>query len=115
MFSLRLVHLIQDHADRLSEGLLARLGRSGRCVDLLSSVPPPELQNRTYEIYHDLTDWILNKTGSEIKDTYLGIGARRAHQGVPFSQFCPGSAGIGERAFSVSERFRPFGAGIFEA
>jgi hypothetical protein len=45
------------------------------------------LQNRTYEIYHDLTDWILNKTGSEIKDTYLGIGARRAHQGVPFSQF----------------------------
>ena len=87
MFSLRLVHLIQDHADRLSERLLTRLRRSGRCGDLLSSVPPPDLQNRTYEIYHNLTDWMLNKTESEIKETYLGIGTRRAHQGVPFSQF----------------------------
>ena len=86
MFALRLVHLIENHADKLSEKLLTRLWRSGRCGDLLSSVPPPELQHRTYEIYHNLTDWMLNKTESEIKEKYIGIGARRGHQGVPFSQ-----------------------------
>jgi hypothetical protein len=30
---------------------------------------------------------MLEKTQSEIEERYLGIGARRAHQGVPFSQF----------------------------
>ena len=86
MFALRLVQLIEDHADKLSEGLLARLRRSGRCVDLLSLVPPHELKHRTYEIYRNLTDWMLNKTESEIEEKYSSVGARRAHQGVPFSQ-----------------------------
>ena len=87
MFALRLVHLTQEHADKLSEGLLARLWRSGRCGDLLSSVPPSELQHRTYEIYRNLTDWMFNKTESEIKEKYIGIGpaspSRCSLQSVP--------------------------------
>ena len=31
--------------------------------------------------------WTLNKTKAEVEERYIGIGARRAHQGVPFSQF----------------------------
>lgn len=86
MFAIRLVHLIEDHADKLSDGLLDRLRRSDTCGELLSLVPAHELKHRAYEIYRNLTDWMLYKTESEIEEKYIGIGARRAHQGVPFSQ-----------------------------
>ncbi len=87
MFALRLVNLIEDHADKLSEGLINKLKHSDTCSEMLSSVPAHELKSRAYEIYRNLTDWMLNKTSSEIEERYIGIGARRAHQGVPFSQF----------------------------
>ncbi len=87
MFALRFVQLIEHNADQLSEGLMAKLRQSDSCGDLLSSVPAHELKHRTYEIYRNLTDWVLNKTEAEVEERYIGIGARRAHQGVPFSQF----------------------------
>ncbi len=34
-----------------------------------------------------LADWLLNKTESEIEERYIGLGTRRARQGVPFSHF----------------------------
>lgn len=87
MFAHRLVQLTEDHAEKLSEGLIKRLQSSDACGELLSSVPASELKHRTYEIYRNLTDWVLNKTQSEVEELYVGVGARRAHQGVPFSQF----------------------------
>ncbi len=87
MFTLRLVQLIEHNADKLSEGLMARLKRSDSCNELLSSVPTHEMKQRTFEIYHNLTDWMLNKTEAEVEERYIGIGSRRARQGIPFSQF----------------------------
>ncbi len=87
MLAVRLVNLIEAHAEKLSEGLINRLTYSEACTELLSSAPASELKHRTYEIYRNLTDWMLNKTESEVEERYFGIGARRAHQGVLFSQF----------------------------
>jgi hypothetical protein len=87
MFAVRLVNLIETHADRLSEGLLHKLRSSEQYGELLHRVPPDELQRRTHEIYRNLSDWLLTKTESEIEERYVGIGMRRAHQGVPFSAF----------------------------
>jgi hypothetical protein len=87
MFALRLVQLIEHNADKLAEGLIHKLKRSDSCSELLSSVPAHELKDRAYEIYRNLTDWMLNKTEAEVEERYIGIGARRARQGVPFSQF----------------------------
>lgn len=87
MFALRLVQLIEHNADKLADGLIQRLKHSDACSEMLSSVPAPELKNRAFEIYRNLTDWMLNKTEAEVEERYIGIGARRAHQGVPFSQF----------------------------
>ncbi|MGA2369158.1 MAG: hypothetical protein ACLPPV_16390 [Candidatus Korobacteraceae bacterium] len=86
MFALRLIRLIEDHADQLSQGLIHRLQKSEVCSELLSLVPAHELKQRAYEIYHNAADWLLAKTGSEIEERYVGLGARRAHQGVPYSQ-----------------------------
>jgi len=48
-------------------------------------VPPDELRRRSYEIYFNLNDWLRNKTTSEIEDNYIGLGMRRAKQGVPYT------------------------------
>ena len=45
------------------------------------------MRDRAYEIYHNLSDWILTKKDIEIEERYIGLGVRRARQGVPFSQF----------------------------
>ena len=86
MFAHRLVRLIEAHAETLAEGLLRKLKESEACGDLLAQVPDAELQRRSFEIYRNVTEWLLTKTESEIEERYIGVGARRAHQDVPFSQ-----------------------------
>lgn len=86
MFALRLIRLVEEHADQLAESLLKKLKDSESCNDLLTLVPQAELRNRAYEIYKNVTDWLLSKTESEVEERYLGLGARRATQDVPFSQ-----------------------------
>jgi len=87
MFAVRLVNLIETHADKLSEGLLHKLKNSDQCSELLEKVPDEELTRRTHEIYRNLSDWLLTKTESEIEERYVGLGIRRARQGVSFSAF----------------------------
>jgi hypothetical protein len=87
MFAVKLVQLIETHADALSEGLMHELKNSERCRELLNRVPADELRRRTYEIYRNLGDWLLNKTETEVEERYIGLGTRRARQGVPFSNF----------------------------
>jgi hypothetical protein len=86
MFAIRLVQLIETHADKLSEALIRKLKNADECREFLDKVPAHELKHRTYEIYRHLGDWLLSKTLSEVEERYVGLGARRARQGVPFSQ-----------------------------
>lgn len=86
MLATRLVHLIESHADALSQSLLLRLENDPRCSDL-QKVAHHELRIRTYEIYRNLGDWILGKTELEIEEAYQRLGMRRAAQGVAFSHF----------------------------
>lgn len=87
MFPVRLVQLIEDHADKLSEGLARKLTGSERCKRLVQLVPAEEVRRRGYEIYRHLGDWLTNKTEPEIEERYVGIGRRRALQGVPYPDF----------------------------
>jgi len=87
MFAVRLVQLIETHADKLSEALMDKLKNARECSELVTRVPAHELKHRTYEIYRHLSDWLLSKTLSEVAERYTGLGVRRARQGVPFSQF----------------------------
>jgi hypothetical protein len=86
MFAIKMIQLIESHAGRVSEELMQRLEKSGSCQELLHRVPAHELKMRTHEIYRNLSDWLLTKTESEIEERYIGIGLRRAKQGVPFSE-----------------------------
>jgi hypothetical protein len=87
MFAIRLVQVIETHADELSKGLMHRVKTSPQCAELLRRVPADELERRVQEIYRNLSEWLLSKTESEIEERYIGLGVRRLRQGVPFSHF----------------------------
>jgi hypothetical protein len=85
MLAYRLVRLIETHSDGLATGLLARVQSSEFTRDYCK-VPATDLQERVYEIYRHLGEWLLGKTDFDIRQRYMEIGARRAEQQVPLSQ-----------------------------
>lgn len=87
MFAFKLIQLIEARAEPLSDGLTRRIKKDDRCAALLRRVPSDELRRRSNEIYRNLNDWLRNKTESEIEELYIGLGMRRAKQGVPYSDF----------------------------
>ncbi|HXY52211.1 MAG TPA: hypothetical protein VEI01_22375 [Terriglobales bacterium] len=86
MFPTMLIQLVETHADNLVAGVLRKLKSSDRCGELLQSVPVEELQRRIYEIYSRLGDWLFRKQEFEIEERYIGLGIRRARQGVPLRE-----------------------------
>lgn len=84
MLAIRLVRLIESHADKLAHGLQQKFLHCSQSSDL-KKVPADELKDRSYEIYRNLSDWLLDKTEGEIEHRYMALGARRAAQGVSFS------------------------------
>jgi hypothetical protein len=89
MIAVRLVRLIEDHCDELTEGLLSKFQSSPRTVQL-SKVPVHELRQRSGEILKNLSDWLLSKSDLEIERRYRQIGAIRAQQGVSLQDVCWG-------------------------
>jgi hypothetical protein len=85
MFSYRLVRLIESHADELAMGLERRV-RNNPQVPHYTQIPRHELQERVYEIYRHLGEWLLGKNETDIGDRYREIGKRRAQQRVPLSE-----------------------------
>jgi hypothetical protein len=95
MIAPKLVRLIETHSDQLAQSLIERLKGDERISDL-RKVPPDELRQRAYEVYRNLSDWLLTKTESDVEQTYKAIGARRAAQGVALSHLIYGILAIKE-------------------
>jgi hypothetical protein len=85
MLAYRLVRLIETHSDALASGLLKKV-QGSELTRSYRNVPAEELQQRVFEIYRHLGDWLLGKSAFDIELRYQEIGARRAHQGVPVSE-----------------------------
>lgn len=81
----RLVRLIETHSRELVASLLDRVHNS-QATPAYELVPDEDLRERVYEIYTHLTEWLMAKDELDLEQRYLRIGARRAKQGVPFSQ-----------------------------
>lgn len=81
-----LVRLIELHADELANSLSQQVQKSPRTAEFCRRVPLQDLKLRVYEIYRDLSVWLLQRTEGDIERRYREIGMRRAAQGVAFSQ-----------------------------
>jgi hypothetical protein len=87
MIALRLVRMIESHSDQLAHGLREKVLASDKLAEFRSKVPAVELEDRAFEIYRNIGDWLSQRSEKEIETRYMEVGARRAAQGVPFSQF----------------------------
>ncbi len=85
MLAYRLLRLVETHSEALAAGLLEKTQHSPLLPDY-RNVPPGELEQRVYEIYRHLADWLLGKSELDVEKRYKEIGAKRAQQGVPLSQ-----------------------------
>jgi hypothetical protein len=86
MIALRLVRLIEDHSETLTEGLLEKFKRSPRTQDF-AKVPRQELHDRVQELLTHLGEWLLHKKEADIELRYRDIGARRAAQQVSLADY----------------------------
>jgi len=82
----RLVRLIETHSDGLAASLLERTRQSEKTRNYIDKVPPDDLRQRVYEIYHHLGQWLITKKEADVEQRYLEIGALRSRQDVLLSQ-----------------------------
>ena len=67
--------------------MVAKLGASPLPAGM-RKVLVEELLRRIEELFRDLSDWLLAKSGDDIEKRYLETGERRASQGVALPDFC---------------------------
>ena len=103
MIAVRLVHLIEKHSEELTEELLDKFQTSPRTSDL-RKVAVQELRNRSDEILHNLSDWLLSKSNNDVELRYREIGALRARQNVSLSHVCWGIVLTKEHIWSFLQR-----------
>jgi len=86
MLALKLVRLIEARSEELAMGLTDKLRQAERTCDFCK-VSPEGLSLATAEIYHNLGEWLLQKTETDIAERFITLGERRAVEGVGLHQF----------------------------
>lgn len=89
MIAVRLVRLIEQHSEELTQGLLNKFLSSPRTSDL-RKVPANELHDRSNEILRNLSEWLLSKSDNDVARRFREIGALRASQNVSLAHVCWG-------------------------
>ena len=85
MLSARLVKIIEEHAQDMSRSLIGRLRSDGRVATLVRA-SQDDLEQRAYDVYHNLGRWLGDKSEEAIAHTYHAVGRRRFGQAVPLSE-----------------------------
>jgi len=85
MLSSRLVHMVEEHAEELTQGLLSSIRENPR-LEAYKSVSADEVRRRTHEVYSHLGRWIGDRSEPAIADSFGGWARRRHAEGVPASE-----------------------------
>jgi hypothetical protein len=85
MLSARLVQMIEDHAEQLTEGVIKDLQANPR-TSHLHHLSREELHQRTYNVYRNLGHWVSYKTDEAIEASYTDLAERRFAEGLPLSE-----------------------------
>ena len=81
MIGTKFTRLVEKHSDELSRQLAHKLHTSARTKGF-HKVPAIELEHDINILYHNLGDWLLHRTESDIQAFYKEIGHRRATQQI---------------------------------
>jgi hypothetical protein len=86
MIALKIVYLIEKNADHLAKQLIQTVHKHPQTQTFIKNVPREELHERAYEIYRNLSTWLVEKTDNDIRIKYYALGERRAGQQVPLHE-----------------------------
>lgn len=86
LLAYRLVRLIENNADKLADGALARLKADPKTQAFCQRVPCQDFRTAVCEIYTHLGEWVMGKSEQDIAERYTEIGRRRAERGVLLSE-----------------------------
>ncbi len=85
MLSARLVRLIEEHAEQLTEAVVSDL-RSNLRTAAYHGISRDELHHRAFQVYRNLGHWLGHKTDENIESSYSELGSKRFAEGVPLSE-----------------------------
>jgi hypothetical protein len=85
MLSVRLVQMIEDHAEELTKGLITTLQTHFRTPHY-HRLTYDELHYRTYTVYRNPGLWLGHKTEEPIEAAYSNLARRRFSEGVPLEE-----------------------------
>lgn len=85
MLTVRLIKLIETHADTLSREVVADILTNEHTLSHLR-IPKDELAQRVFRLYQNLGNWIGDPKDDAIRAEYEEWGSIRCRQGVPLSE-----------------------------
>ena len=85
MISSKLIEMIEIHANRLTSDVAADLMTNERTRGF-RTVRRGDLEQRIFEIFHHLGNWIGNPKAEMVKTEFTEWGRRRFGQGIPLSE-----------------------------
>jgi hypothetical protein len=85
MLSDRLINLIETHAETLTRNTLNDLRKSPRTPSY-HSLGDDAMRDRIYAVYHELGNWLAEKTDAKIEAWYRELGGRRYREGFALSE-----------------------------
>jgi hypothetical protein len=85
MLSVRLVQMIEDHAEELTRGIIKDLQSNPRTPHY-HHLAYEELHYRTYSVYRNLGHWVSQLNEEPIAANYADLAIRRYVEGVPLEE-----------------------------
>ena len=85
MISQRLLRVVQQNADRLTNDLIAEIRRDPR-TSAYHKLSEEDLHERALDLFHNLERWLSSHTEFAVQNRYEAFGRRRYQEKIPFSQ-----------------------------
>ncbi|MGD0221200.1 MAG: hypothetical protein ABSF71_02585 [Terriglobia bacterium] len=85
MLAVRLIQMIEDHAEALTEGLIKDLRNNPRTPHY-HHLTFAEIHYRTYSVYRNLSRWVSERNEELIAANYADLAIHRYKEGVPLEE-----------------------------
>jgi hypothetical protein len=81
----RLIWVAEHNAGPLTDGAVRKLLNSPR-IPAYHHLPYNDLYDRAYDVFHDLGQWLWEKSESAVRQCYNDLGEKRWAEGIPLDQ-----------------------------
>ena len=84
MISTKLVKMIEEAAEQITQGLLRDIQTNPK-TSSYQQFSVDEMYKRAYDVYKNLGEWLIDTTGPKAEQRYLALGRQRFEEKIPVS------------------------------